>query len=400
MDVLHELLKHKKGTVIYIMILGSKELIRDMNSKLVLETIIHCNPISRASISKKLGLTKATISAIVQDLINAKLVIEIGSDDTSLGRKPILLNFNQKAGYAICVDIGVSVLSCMICDLLGEHRSVKQVKTPKESVIVSCLTDLIESMEQNYEKLPYGLIGITLGIHGVTYKDEILFTPYYNLVGLDLKQQLSEYFSVPIVLENEANLSAFGERAYLSNHYHSLANISIHTGVGLGVILNDELFNGNSGHAGELGHTIVEMNGRLCPCGNYGCLEQYTSERALLMEYSHMTGKKEVTWEDFLEACKQQERSALELLDQFVSYMCICINNLLNSLSPEIVIINSSLTNTFPWLISRLVNGLTSKVLTHVPIIPSLRRDSSILLGGVSVAVRNFLGVKNILFHD
>ncbi len=382
------------------MVLGSKELIRDMNSKLVLETIIHCNPISRANISKKLGLTKATISAIVQDLINSKLVQEIGSDDTSLGRKPILLSFNQKAAFSICIDIGVSVLSCMISDLLGENRSIKQIKTPNQKDIVKTLIELIESMEDSYEKLPYGLIGITLGIHGVTYENEILFTPYYDLIGINLRQQLSDYFSVPIFLENEANLSALGERAYLSNHYNSLANISIHTGVGLGVILNNELFNGNNGHAGELGHTIVEMNGRLCPCGNYGCLEQYTSERALLLEYSNMTEKKDVTWDDFIEACTSQENEALELLDQFVSYMCICINNLLNSLSPEIIIINSSLTNHFPWLISRINNGLTSKVLTKVPIIPSLRRDSSILLGGISVAVRNFLGVKNILFHD
>ncbi len=382
------------------MVLGSKELIRDMNSKLVLETIIQSNPISRANISKKLGLTKATISAIVQDLINSKLVLEIGSDDTSLGRKPILLSFNQKAGFSICIDIGVSVLSCMISDLLGENRNIKQIKTPAQKDIVKTLIELIESMEESYEKLPYGLIGITLGIHGVTYENEILFTPYYDLVGTNLRQQLSEYFSVPVFLENEANLSALGERAYLSNQYKSLANISIHTGVGLGVILNNELFNGNNGHAGELGHTIVEMNGRQCPCGNHGCLEQYTSERAILLEYSNRTGKKEVNWDDFLEACTTQEKEALDLLDQFVSYMCICINNLLNSLSPEIIIINSSLTNNFPWLISRIINGLTSKVLTKVPIIPSLRRDSSILLGGISVAVRDFLGVKNILFHD
>lgn len=382
------------------MVLGSKELIRDMNSKLVLETIIHCNPISRASISKKLGLTKATISAIVQDLISSKLVMEIGSDDTSLGRKPILLSFNQKAGFSICIDIGVSVLSCMISDLLGEHRTIKQIKTPKQSDLVPELIKLIESMEESYEKLPYGLVGITLGIHGVTYENEILFTPYYDISSINLRQQLSDYFSVPIFLENEANLSALGERAYLSNHYKSLANISVHTGVGLGVILNDELFNGKNGHAGELGHTIVQMNGRRCPCGNYGCLEQYTSERALLLEYTEMTGKNDATWDDFLNACTLQEKEALELLDQFVSYMCICINNLLNSISPEIIIINSSLTNKFPWLISRIINGLTSKVLVKVPIIPSLRRDSSILLGGISVSVRNFLGIKNILFHD
>ncbi|WP_310603968.1 MarR family transcriptional regulator, partial [Anaerosporobacter sp.] len=80
------------------MITGSKELIRDINSNLVLTQIVNFSPISRSAIAKKLGLTKATISAIVADLLSKKLVLEIGSDDTSLGRKPILLSFNRKAG--------------------------------------------------------------------------------------------------------------------------------------------------------------------------------------------------------------------------------------------------------------------------------------------------------------
>ena len=79
------------------MITGSKELIRDINTRLVLETIINNGSISRAAIAKHLGLTKATISAIVQELIVKRLVIEIGSDDTSHGRKPILLSLNKKA---------------------------------------------------------------------------------------------------------------------------------------------------------------------------------------------------------------------------------------------------------------------------------------------------------------
>ena len=77
------------------MVRGSKELIRDINTRLVLETIIESESISRAAISKKLGLTKATISIIVQELINKKLVIEVGSDDTKLGRKPILLSLKK-----------------------------------------------------------------------------------------------------------------------------------------------------------------------------------------------------------------------------------------------------------------------------------------------------------------
>ena len=80
------------------MVTGSKELIRDINSTLVLETIIRQEPISRASIAKELGLTKATVSAIVQTLLDRGLVWEIGSDDTSYGRKPILLQYCEDAG--------------------------------------------------------------------------------------------------------------------------------------------------------------------------------------------------------------------------------------------------------------------------------------------------------------
>jgi hypothetical protein len=128
------------------MVTGSKELIRDINMNLVLETIINHSAISRAAIAKYLGLTKATISTIVQELINKKLVMEIGSDDTGLGRKPILLNLQKKAGYAICIDIGVDTTSALISDLIGEDCCIKQIKTPSNTVnLIKVLIQLIES---------------------------------------------------------------------------------------------------------------------------------------------------------------------------------------------------------------------------------------------------------------
>ena len=87
---------------------ANQELIRNINCKLILESILNLGPISRADLSKKLNLTKATISAIVQDLMEESLVTEIGSKDTSIGRKPILLKFNQKCGYAISIDLSVN----------------------------------------------------------------------------------------------------------------------------------------------------------------------------------------------------------------------------------------------------------------------------------------------------
>ncbi|MGB4661286.1 MAG: ROK family protein, partial [Mobilitalea sp.] len=180
------------------MVTGSKELIRDINSNLVLETIINHTSISRAAIAKYLGLTKATISAIVQELINKKLVIEIGSDDTNLGRKPILLSLHKKAGYVVCIDIGVDTISALVSDLIGEDCSLKQIKTPKNSSnIVNVLIQLIESLKLP-EDTPFGLVGITLGIHGVIANNQVSFTPYYNLSGINLAEGLEEHFNTPV----------------------------------------------------------------------------------------------------------------------------------------------------------------------------------------------------------
>ena len=99
------------------MLTGSKELIRDINSHLVLETIVNNGTVSRADLSKMLGLTKATISSLVQLLIEEGLVIEIGSAQTEKGRKPILLDLNQREGHVISLDLSVDTITVLTCDL-------------------------------------------------------------------------------------------------------------------------------------------------------------------------------------------------------------------------------------------------------------------------------------------
>jgi predicted NBD/HSP70 family sugar kinase len=375
------------------MVTGSKELIRDINTNLVLETIINHTAISRAAIAKYLGLTKATISAIVQELINRKLVIEIGSDDTSLGRKPILLSLNKKAGYVVCIDIGVDTTSALISDLVGEDCSLKQIKTPRNtSSIVNVLIDLIESMKLPKDA-PYGLVGITLGIHGVVANNQVSFTPYYNLTGLNLAEGLEQHFNAPVYLENEANLSVIGEKTFQYD-YSNIANISVHSGIGLGIIINHRLYTGYNGRAGEFGHTVIEIDGRQCPCGNKGCFEQYASERSLLKEFARSKSLEEASFEQFKEAYGANDPDALKIMEDFVKYMSIGVNNILNAYNPDIVIINSSFTINFPHITERIETALSSKMNSYIRIVPSVLQDTSILLGGICVAIKGFLGVE------
>lgn len=378
-----------------VMVTGSKELIRDINTNLVLETIINHASISRASTAKHLGLTKATVSAIVQDLINRKLVIEIGSDDTSLGRKPILLSLNKKAGYVVCIDLGVETISALVSDLAGEDCSLKQIKTPKSTAnLVNVLIQLIESMKLPKDT-PYDLVGITLGVHGVTINKQVSFAPYYNITGVNLAEGLEQHFGTPIYLENEANLSVIGEKTFQYD-YADIANISVHSGIGLGIIINHQLYTGFSGRAGEFGHTIVEIDGRSCPCGNHGCLEQYVSERVLLNEFSRLKGLPEADFETYRRWYEEKDSDAMRIMEQFIKYMSVGINNILNAYNPEIVIINSSFTIYFPEVLSQIENSLKSRMNSYINIVPSVLQDTSILLGGVCVAIKGFLGIENL----
>ncbi len=378
------------------MITGSKELIRDMNSHLILEMILKEDTISRAALSKASGLTKATVSAIVQKLIEQNLVIEVGNDNTSLGRKPILLTFHANCGYALSIDVNANTISAMICNLRGENCRLKLYPNHAgREEILPLLISIIRDMTASLEDTPYGVVGIGLGIHGTVYHNQITFTPYSPYEQLPFQEVLEQEFGIPIYLENEANLSVIGEHTF---YYHTpnLIGISIHTGIGVGILINNQLYTGANGNAGEFGHSIIEPDGRPCPCGNSGCLEQYASERSILKQFAATKGLEHADIDVFVAACHKQDDDALALLDDFIRYMPYGINNLLNTFNPDMIVINSSFTTYFPEVLRQIQDKLQNRMRMHCVLVPSGLQDTSILLGAACLCIRQFLGIQHL----
>ncbi|MBR6486034.1 MAG: ROK family transcriptional regulator [Lachnospiraceae bacterium] len=375
------------------MITGSKAMIRDINSHLVLETVLNEGPISRAAISVKLGLTKATISAIVADLIDRQFIREIGSDDTSLGRKPILLEFCKENGHIISIDLGVNTITAFTSDLKGNDCGLKMFPNNyTRDNIISGLIYIINLSLAELPETPFGLTGIAIGVHGVTNGNEILFAPYYDYSGLPFADRLSEHFEVPVFLENEANLSVIGEKCFCYN-VPNMIGLSVHSGVGAGIIIDRKLYTGINGNAGEIGHTIINVDGRKCPCGNHGCLEQYASERAILTDYAEIRELEKVTIEEFVAAYNSGDKTASDLVDQFVRYTAVAVNNLLNTFNPDVIVINSGFTINIPELHERIRDQLKNRMNKYCTLVPSGLQDISILLGGVCLIIKDYLGV-------
>ena len=370
---------------------GSKELIRDINFHLILEAIINEGPISRAALAKHLGLTKATVSSIVQELLDSGLVREVGSAPAEKGRKPILLSLHQEAGYALAVNIETTGITVMSADLLGTGCRLRQY--PVRAFDEGFFSFLLEVLKNTMEALPpsrYSVVGICLGVHGVSRGNQMIFAPYYSL-DADLARRLMEALNLPVYLYNEANLSVLGERAFAFN-YPDMINISVHSGVGMGILINDHLYTGANGFAGELGHTIVEPDGRPCPCGNLGCLEQYISERALLLELSQRKG----SLDELIRLSRDKDPDALFVHQLFLKYMSIGLNNVLNTLNPDLIVINSSFTTYFPDLARTLEKSLNNRMGRPLKIRPSHLQDTAILLGGIYVVLKEFLKVENL----
>ena len=378
------------------MVTGSKELIRDINSHLVLEAIVNYGPISRAELSKRLGLTKATISAIVQVLLDGQLIIEIGSKATDKGRKPILLELNRLAGSVLSLDISVDYLTLLVCDLKGTHCRLKQRPNASSgAAMLPLIKSLIQETIQELEDSAYGVIGISVGIHGVVHNNEVIFTPYYSLEDIRLADELTNCFHVPVYVENEANLSVLGERSFYF-HYPNIINISVHSGIGLGILIDDKLYTGSNGYAGEFGHTIIIPDGRPCPCGNQGCIEQYASERALLLDFAQKKNRRRISIDEFMDYYRQGDRDAQATIADFVKYMGIGINNILNTLNPDLIVINSSFTMHIPSLPQMLQDSLKNRMDKYCRILPSGLQDTAILLGGACVVIQDFLGIKTL----
>ena len=375
--------------------IANQEMIRDNNRRQVLEYIANHPPISRAALAKKLNLTKATISNIVQELIDQRLVREIGSAQTSLGRKPILLEFHKKCGYAFSIDVHPSRIITLLTDLKGEDCRLKEYPFRKEDDLLACLKKIISLTLPLCQDSRYKIVGISIGIYGVVQNNCIEFTPYYSLPIQNLAELLEEAFGIPITVENESNLSVLGESVFHS-HCRNMIHLNVHDGIGMGILINGQLYRGQDGFAGEIGHTILFPDGKPCPCGNNGCLEQYASEKAILEEYAFLTGRTHITIDTFLREYQEQKPEALHMAELFVKYMSIAINNIINTFNIELVVLNSSFSNYIPDINKRIEEYLARHQNRGCRIISSRLQDISGLMGGICISVEHFLGIRHL----
>ncbi|SDI13556.1 ROK family transcriptional regulator [Alteribacillus bidgolensis] len=379
---------------------GDASYIKQLNRRILIEEIIKNISLSRSDLSRNTGLNKATISVQVNELINENIVIEkTEGESVSRGRKPILLEINGGAGYSVGIDIDEHSILLAFCDLKGElfHKTWVPLETIDfEEVMEQLMNHLTPAITQfNEQYKPIGLIGIGVGVHGiVSNENEIIYTPKQQWSRLHVENVLKETYNKPVYVDNNANLCVFAEQVYYE-HIPDLFCITLYSGIGLGIINNHNIYRGYQGFAGEIGHMIVEPKGIPCPCGNKGCWELYASEKALKKQLNEKYP--ELSPQESIQQILEEGVDS-EVLDYYLDYLSIGLNNIINIFNPEKIILNGAFINGHTDFINNLERKLTSKFNNYLQIRASFLGDNACALGGAAVALKNFFGV-NMLNH-
>jgi len=369
------------------------------SQKVILDTIIKHYPISRTKLSELSNLNKATVSLQAHSLIEKQLVSEIGAGVSNGGRKPILLVFNKNAGYSIGVELAANYILTILIDLEGNMLFSDYFEFVNESMeaLKLILVERIRMAANHAPDSPYGIIGIGVGVHGFVNENQtVVCTPNSNWDKVDLKGLLEDHFNFPIYIDNEANAGAFGEKLYgaIKNSDSSIY-VSVGTGIGLGIIVNDELYRGFDGVAGEMGHMTIEVNGKKCGCGNQGCWELYASESAFYLNLSRIKNGEKMTLEKVNKMVLENDGDTLMEIEKFGYYLGVGLTNMINTFNPESIILRSNLIETNPIILKSIKKVVSKRISRYISlkneILISQLSSNAAALGAASFMIKSFL---------
>ncbi|WP_308257739.1 ROK family transcriptional regulator [Pseudonocardia lacus] len=263
---------------------STQQTVRRQNLALVLREIAEGEPVSRAGVAQRTGLTRGTVSSLVEELIAGELVTELAAARGTTGRPASPLQLNRAGPAGLGIEIGVDEVAACVVDLAGTVRARRSTpsdhRTREPTAGLDRAADLAADVVAE-AGLPVEGAGVALP--GVVGRDGVLQRapnlPRWVDVAVDA--ELAARLGLPVDVGNEADLAAAAE-LWFGDAPTDFVHVSGGIGVGGGIVLGGELFRGPGGRAGELGHLVVDPDGPVCSCGGRGCLEQLAGQPALL----------------------------------------------------------------------------------------------------------------------
>jgi len=382
--------------------------VRSFNRSLVLQTIRAYSPISRIELTELTSLTPTTITSLVDEFIKEGLVKEIGNVKGEIGRSRTLLSINNDAYYVLGIDLARTSISCGLVDLVGNLLTSKRVSSDLSQhfpITLNTLKEVIYSLLEDLEpRIKERIVSIGIGSPGPLSSSKGVIISPPNFTGwenIPLKEIMEEEFKISTFIENDAKACALGEKWFgCCRDIDNFVYLAVGTGVGAGIIINGEIYRGAGELAGELGHTTVDIDGPQCSCGNFGCLELYTSIGSLIKrideKLSHLVREDPLeTLSIFYRTAREGDIQAVEILNDYCFWLGVGVVNAINIFSPQAVVLGrEAIISGADLIIPRIEKQVRERSFSISPqqtkILASSIGQNTGIIGAATVALYEF----------
>ncbi|EMC2455851.1 TPA: ROK family protein [Vibrio cholerae] len=333
---------------------GHIDHIKQINAGRVYKLIDQKGPISRIDLSKESELAPASITKITRELIDAHLIHETTVQEAiSRGRPAVGLQTNNLGWQFLSMRLGRGYLTIALHELGGEvliDTKIDIHEIDQDDVLARLLFE-IEEFFQTYAAQLDRVTSIAITLPGLVNSEQgiVLQMPHYNVKNLALGPEIYKATGLPVFVANDTRAWALAEKLF--GHSQDVDNsvlISIHHGLGAGIVLDGRVLQGRHGNIGELGHIQIDPQGKRCHCGNYGCLETVASSQAIrdrvtariqAGEPSCLATVEEISIEDICAAAADGDPLAVDVIQQLGRYLGAAIAIVINLFNPEKILI-------------------------------------------------------------
>lgn len=350
--------------------------VREHNLGLVLSTLARAPHSSRAELAAETGLTKATVSALVEVLLAGGLVTELPSVRNAVGRPSNPLELNADGPVAVGIEVNVDYIAVAVVDLKGDvraHRAVPYAtRTRSPQVVLGKAVGLVREIWPQVASRP--VLGVCVAAPGLVEDGAIVrvapnLARWRDVRVVDIVHR-AWGAGVPVAVINEANAAALGELWNGGRGLTNFVHVSGEVGIGGGIVIDSVLFEGARGFAGELGHLTVDRQGPRCACGSAGCVEQYAGLEVLLRkakipaELTTRTASPGGPVTELVQRASAGRVDAVRALADAGAALGVALAGVVNVLDVGAVVLGGIYAPLAPWLVEPVSSSLTERVLS------------------------------------
>ena len=379
---------------------------------------IHLTPgITRKRLSELTGISGRSVLKYVSEFLESGIIINYGTKNSTGGRNAARLAINPDYLLILSVDIGSYCTKCGVVNMHGEiikekilyKKEKHQMANFTPQMLKEELANVIEKFGKNR------FLGIGIGITGIVNNEKniINFSPNIpNFTNINITEEFETPLGLPVYLDTSARCSVLAEQKYgYGNGFQNQVFISVGHSISAGIITNNHLFTGSGSNAGEIGHIKCGNKHLRCTCGNYDCLEIYStlpmiiaSVKNKLLAFSGyspaaslLTDPDEFDWQEVVKGIEMKDKIVMEEISNIGKNLGYVVSALINIINPDIIVFGGSVTELIPNIIDKAIESINEfsliSSIQNLEIKKSALGSNIVLLGSAVQVTNNFFCV-------